>query len=216
MNYTEFKTTVEDYVEDSFSATDFATMTKLAEQKIYQVAQFPASRKSATNTLTVNSPYLSAPDDYLAPLAMAVISASGVYSYLLDKDVNFIREVYPNPTVTGTPRYYAMFGPQSADANELVFILGPTPSAALSVELHYFAFPESIVTASTTWLGDNCELALLKAIIYEAGIFMKEEADVMNVYKEEMAAAMAIAKQLIDGKNRQDDYRSGQYRAKVT
>jgi hypothetical protein len=146
---------------------------------------------------------------------MASLTAAGIYNFMYEKDVNFIREAYPDPTVTGTPKYYARFGPRSTDDAELVFILGPTPSAALTVELHYFAFPESIVTATTTWLGDNCELALLKAIIYEAGIFMKEEADVMAVYKEEMSAALAVAKQLIDGKNRQDAYRSGQYRTKV-
>jgi hypothetical protein len=136
MNYTELKTAVEDYTENSFSATDFATMTELAEQKIYNTVQLPALRKNVTGTLTSGNKYLQCPSDFLSVFSMAVILADGSYEYLLDKDVNFIRQAYPTPTSTGTPRYYAIFGPQSGDPDELTFIVGPTPNANLGVELH--------------------------------------------------------------------------------
>jgi hypothetical protein len=133
MNYAELKTAVEDYTENSFSATDFATMTKLAEQKIYNSVQLTALRKNVTGVLTSGNKYLQCPTDFLSVFSMAVILANGSYEYLLDKDVNFIRQAYPTPTSTGTPRYYALFGPRSDDAKELTFILGPTPNASLTV-----------------------------------------------------------------------------------
>ena len=154
MNYTELKTAVEDYTENTFSSTVFAELTKLTEQKIYNSVQLPALRKNVTGTLTSGNQYLSAPTDFLSVFSLAVIDGTGRYLYLLNKDVNFIREAYPTPSSTGVPKYYAIFGPTSNDPNELSLILGPTPNAALSAELHYFYYPESIVTANTSWLGD--------------------------------------------------------------
>ena len=215
MNYTELKTAVEDYTENSFSATDFATMTKLAEQKIYNTVQLPSLRKNVTGTLTVNNKYLQCPADFLSVFSLAVILADGSYEYLLDKDVNFIRQAYPTPTSTGTPRYYAIFGPRSDDPNELTFIVGPTPSASLSVELHYFYYPVSIVTANTSWLGDNFDSVLFNGVMVEAARYMKEEPDVVANYEQQFAQSLILLKQLGDGKNRQDAYRNGQVRVKV-
>jgi len=215
MNYTELKTAVEDYTENSFSATDFANMTELAEQKIYNTVQLPALRKNVTGFLTANNKYLQCPSDFLSVFSMAVILADGSYEYLLDKDVNFIRQAYPTPTSTGTPRYYAIFGPQSSDPNELTFIVGPTPSASLSVELHYFYYPVSIVTAGTSWLGDNFDSVLFNGVMVEAARFMKEEPDVVAMYEQQFAQSLLLLKQLGDGKNRQDAYRNGQVRVKV-
>jgi hypothetical protein len=215
MNYTELKTAVEDYTENSFSATDFATMTELAEQKIYNTVQLPSLRKNVTGTLTANNKYLQCPSDFLSVFSLAVILADGSYEYLLDKDVNFIRQAYPTPTSTGTPRYYAIFGPQSSDPNELTFIVGPTPNANLSVELHYFYYPVSIVTANTSWLGDNFDSVLFNGVMVEAARFMKEEADVVTMYEQQFAQSLILLKQLGDGKNRQDAYRNGQVRVKV-
>ena len=215
MNYTELKTAVEDYTENTFSATDFATMTELAEQKIYNSVQLPSLRKNVTGTLTVNNKYLQAPSDFLSVFSLAVVLADGSYEYLLDKDVNFIRQAYPTPTSTGTPRYYAIFGPRSDDPNELTFILGPTPNAALTAELHYFYYPQSIVTANTSWLGDNFDSVLFNGVMVEAARYMKEEPDIIQNYEQQFAQSLILLKQLGDGKNRQDAYRSGQVRVKV-
>lgn len=214
MNYSELQTAVEDFTENTFSAADFATMTKLAEQKIYNAVQLPALRKNVTGTLTSGNQYLSAPTDFLSVFSMAVIS-SGEYAYLLNKDVNFIRESFPNPSTTGTPKYYALFGPDSSNNTELTFILGPTPGAGLTVELHYFYYPQSIVTAGTSWLGDNFDSALFNAVMVEAARFMKQEQDIVAMYEKQFQDSLVLLKQLGDGKNRQDAYRSGQVRVKV-
>jgi hypothetical protein len=220
MNYTQLKTAVEDYTENSFSATDFATMTKLAEQKIYNTVQLPSLRKNVTGSMTSGNKYLQAPSDFLSVFSMAVILADGSYEYLLDKDVNFIRQAYPTPTSTGTPRYYAIFGPRSDNENELTFILGPTPSASLSVELHYYYYPVSIADtvlnpSGTSWLGDNFDSVLFNGVMVEAARYMKEEQDVVAMYEQQFAQSLILLKQLGDGKNRQDAYRNGQVRVKV-
>ena len=214
MDYQSLKTAVEDFSENTFSAADFATMTKLAEQKIYNAVQLPALRKNVTGTLTSGNQYLSAPTDFLSVFSMAVIS-SGEYAYLLNKDVNFIRESFPNPSTTGTPKYYALFGPDSSNNTELTFILGPTPGAGLTVELHYFYYPQSIVTAGTSWLGDNFDSALFNAVMVEAARFMKQEQDIVAMYEKQFQDSLVLLKQLGDGKNRMDAYRSGQVRVKV-
>lgn len=215
MNYTELQTAVEDYTENTFSAPDFATMTQLAEQRIYNSVQLPALRKNVTGTLTQGNKYLSAPSDFLSVFSLAVVDGSGNYEYLLDKDVNFIRSAFPNPSTQGTPKYYALFGPDSGNPDELTLILGPTPSAALTAELHYFYYPESIVTANTSWLGDNFDSVLFNAVMVEAARFMKQEPDIVADADKQYAQSLTLLKNLGDGKNRQDAYRSGQVRTKV-
>lgn len=216
MNYTELKTAVEDSTENTFSATDFATLTKLAEQKIYNSVQLPALRKNVTGTLSAGNKYLAAPNDFLSVFSLAVFpTAGGEYIYLIDKDVNFIREAFPNPTTTGTPKYYAIFGPVYNLPTELTFILGPTPSAGFSAELHYFYYPESIVTANTSWLGDNFDSVLFNAVMVEAGRFMQTEQDIMGMYQKQFDESFILLKNLGDGKNRMDAYRNGQVRYPV-
>ena len=144
------------------------------------------------------------------------ITFQGDYTYLLNKDVNFIREVYPNPRDLALPKYYAIFGPQSANQTELSFILGPTPDAQYYAELHYYYYPESITTASTTWLGDNFDTVLLYGSLVEAYTYMKGEQDLIVLYDTKYKEALALAKRLGDGMERQDAYRSGQYRQAVT
>jgi hypothetical protein len=149
--------------------------------------------------------------------SLAIINASGEYEYLLNKDVNFIRQAYPQPTDTGIPRYYALFGPRSDNAAELTFILGPTPDAAYGAELHYFFYPPSItVSPYTSWLGDNFDSVLLYGSLVEAYTYMKGEQDMMALYNGKYQEALALAKRLGDGMERQDAYRSGQYRQAVT
>lgn len=215
MNYTQLKTACEDYTENTFSATDFATMTQLAEQRIYNSVQLPALRKNVTGTLTTNNKYLGAPTDFLSVFSLAVIDGSGNYEYLLNKDVNFIRSAFPNPSATGTPKYYALFGPDSVTPTELTFILGPTPNASLTTELHYFYYPVSIVTAGTSWLGDNFDSVLFNAVMVEATRFMKQEPDIVAETDKQYVQSLTLLKNLGDGKNRQDAYRNGQLRTQV-
>lgn len=215
MNYAELVTAVEDYTENTFPTADMNTFIEQAEQKIYNTVQLPALRKNSTATLTNGNKYLSCPSDFLSVFSLAVILANGEYVYLLDKDVNYIREAYPNPTTTGVPRFYAIFGPQTSFPNELSLILGPTPNSAYGVELHYFYYPESIVTAGTSWLGDNFDSALLNGTLMEAITYMKGEQDVVALYKQRYDESMFLLKQLGDGKNRQDAYRNGQVRVPV-
>lgn len=216
MNYTELKTAVEDAVENSFSATDFATMTNLAEQKIYNAVQLASLRRNMTGSLTPSNPYLAAPSDFMSVYSLAVIDGSGNYSFLLNKDVNFLRESFPNPSVTGKPKYYAIFGPDSGNVNELVFMLGPTPSASLTAELHYFYYPVSIAIAGTSWLGDNFDSVLFNGVMCEAARWMKQEQDVIAMMDKEFGQSLILLKNLGDGKQRQDAYRSGQTRNKVS
>jgi hypothetical protein len=215
LTYSQLQTAVEDYTENTFSATDFATMTKVAEQKIYNAVQLPALRKNVTGVLSQGNKYLTTPNDFLSVFSLAVIDGTGKYSYLLNKDVNFIRESYPDPATEGTPRYYAIFGPVFNLPTELTFILGPTPTSGLSAELHYFYYPESIVTAGTSWLGDNFESVLLNAVLVEAARFMKAEQDTVQLYAAQFNESFELLKQLGDAKNRQDAYRSGQVRYPV-
>ena len=214
MNYAQLQTAVQDYCENTFTTADFATMTQLAEQKIYNSVQLPSLRKNVMGALTATNQYLALPDDFLSVFSLAVIE-EGVYTYLLNKDVNFIREAYPTPTSTGTPKYYAVFGPDSATLQELTLILGPTPSAGLTAELHYFYYPVSIVTAGTSWLGDNFDSALFNAVMVEAIRFMKGEADLVAMYDSQYQQSLMLLKNLGDGKLRQDAYRSGQVRTQV-
>lgn len=215
MNYSELTAAIQDYCENTFTSTQLATFVQNAEQRIYNSVQLPALRKNVTGSTTDGNKYVAAPSDFLSVFSFAVVDGDGNYEYLLNKDVNFIRQAYPNPNDTGLPRYYAIFGPQSNDFDELTFILGPTPDDDYVVELHYFYYPQSIVTANTSWLGDNFESALLYGSILEAYTFMKGEPDVMAGYKQRYDEAMFLLKQLGDGKDREDAYRSGQVRLKV-
>jgi hypothetical protein len=190
-------------------------MIKQAEQRIYNTVQISNLRKNVTGTLTSGNKYLSAPDDFLSTYSLAIYSTGGDYLYLLNKDVNFIRDAYPNPTDTGKPKHYAIFGPQSNDVKELTFILGPTPDATYNAELHYYYYPESIVTASQTWLGDNFDSALLNGTMVEAIRYMKGEPDLVKFYNEMYLQSIALLKNLGDGKQRMDAYRDGQVRTQV-
>jgi len=232
MNYSELSSAIQTYTENNFptiTLADSSTVSSTAqinrfieqaEQRIYNSVQFPSLRKNVTGTITANNKYLSCPDDFLAPYSLAVFPyGGGSYTYLLNKDVNFMREAYPSPTDTGTPKYYALFGPTVSGAiisNELSFILGPTPDTAYSAELHYYYYPESITTATTSWLGDNFDTVLLYGSLVEAYTFMKGEQDLIALYNQKYMEALALAKRLGDGMERQDAYRSGQFRQAVT
>jgi len=303
MNYGQLVVAIQNYTENSFNYADeptpVITFIQQAEQRIYNSVQFPSLRKNSTGTTSANNKYLSCPSDFLSVYSMAVYPTGGDYNFLLNKDVNFIREAYPSPTDTGAPLYYALFGPQSTNEAELTFILGPTPDAAYNVELHYFYYPESIVqrpaltlgtlvgglsytngtyfgapltggtgygaqativvaggavtsvtltqggygyvvgdslscsvignglnfaipvatvgnTSGQTWLGDNFDTVLLYGSLVEAYTYMKGETDMVALYDAKYKDALSLAKRLGDGLERQDAYRSGQFRQSVT
>ena len=216
MTYTELVTFVTDYCENTFPTADMNTFIKQAEQRIYNTVQLANLRKNVTGTVTSGNKYLSCPNDFLSVYSLALFPVGGgEYLYLLNKDVNFMREAYPNPTTTGKPKHYAIFGPQSNDVNELSFIVGPTPSTTYSAELHYYYIPESIVTAGQTWLGDNFDSALLYGTMCEAVTYMKGEPDMVKLYQDRYVQAIALLKNLGDGKQRGDAYRDGQVRTQV-
>ena len=217
MNYADLVTAVSDYTENTVPTADMNTFIQQAETRIYNTVQFPSLRKNVTGTTTPSNKYLACPTDFLAPYSMAAVNpTTGAYTYMLNKDVNFIREAYPTPPSTGSPKYYALFGPATGAPAELSFILGPTPDSAYTVELHYFFYPESIVTAGTTWLGDNFSPVLLYGTLVEAYTYMKGEQDMMQLYNTKYMEAISMAKRLGDGMERQDAYRSGQFRQQVT
>ena len=304
MNYTELSNALQAYTENTEAdfVANIPVFVEQAEQRIYNSVQFPSIRKNVTGAMTTSNKYLQCPTDFLAVYSLAVINASGEYEYLLNKDVNFIRQAYPQPTDTGLPKYYALFGPRSDNEAELTFILGPTPDSGYSAELHYYYYPVSIVqssiatvgtitggsayttgtyfdvpltggtgsgalatitvasgavtavtvtnggiqytvgntmtaaatsiggtgsgfsvpvasvnnTSGTSWLGDNFDTVLLYGSLVEAYTYMKGETDMMQLYNQKFMEALALAKRLGDGMERQDAYRSGQFRQKVT
>ena len=208
MNYSELTTNIEDICEQTFTASQLAMFTQQAEQKIYTTVDLPAFRKNQTGSLTLNNKYLTMPTGMLYVYSLAVIDADGDYYYLLNKDVNFIREAYPGPTDTGQPKHYAVF-----DQN--TFILGPTPNANYNSEIHFSYYPESIVTAGTTWLGEEFDSALLNGALVEAIRFQKGEADMVALYEKLYVQALTLLIQVGDGKLRGDAYRDGQIKRKV-
>jgi len=220
MTYTELVNAIQAYTENTESnfVAEIPVFVTQAEQRIYNSVQFPSLRKNMTGVTQSGNKYLSCPDDFLSTYSLAVIDADGNYEYLLNKDVNFIRQAYPNPnTDTGIPKYYALFGPKVVSgviSDELSFILGPTPNANYNVELHFYYYPESITVAADghTWLGDNFDTVLLYGSLVEAYTYMKGENDMMSLYNQKYMEALALAKRLGDGLERSDAYRSGQYR----
>ena len=236
MNYTTLYNTIQTYTENQFpdvylasgstvnATTQINTFITQAEQRIYNSVQFPSLRKNQYTPITSSNKYISLPEDFLSVYSLALVTGvtgadldTGTFEYLLNKDVNFIRQAYPTPNDTGVPKYYALFGPtivSSAITNELSLIVGPTPDATYYVELHYYYYPESITTVSggQTWLGDNFDSVLLYGSLVEAYTFMKGEVDIITGYDAKYKEALALAKRLGDGMERTDAYRSGQYR----
>lgn len=213
MNYTELVTAVQDYSENSESTfvTHIPDFVKAAEKRIYNYVQLPVMRTTSAGALTLGSQYFTLPSDFLAPYSFATV-ASNVTTFLIQKDVEYIREAYPTSTSTGTPVHYAIFDHDS-------FIVGPTPSSALTTELQYFKYPTTIVTASTTWLGDNFEMVLLYGTLCEAARYMKqtlgEDGGMLAVFEKRFQEDLIQLKRLGDGLDRRDAYRSGQARVEV-
>jgi hypothetical protein len=236
VQYSQLSEQIQAFTENTFPGTgtwDNRVVTskqqidqfiKNAEQRIYNTVQFPSLRKNVMGTVSNGNKYLSTPNDFLSVYSIAIVDQAGRYEFLLNKDVNFIRQAYPSPASTGIPKYYALFGPTTTSdvppiiTNELSIILGPTPNATYSAELHYYYYPESIVDSQDgrTWLGDNFDTVLLYGALVEAAIFMKAEVETLTVYQAKYADALGQAKRLGDGLERGDSYRDGQYKQPVT
>ena len=210
MNYAQLVTAIEDYTESSESVfvSNIPNFVQLAEERIYNAVQIPAIRRNVIGNVTTGDKYLSLPTDYLATFSLAVVDNDGNQQFLLDKDVNFIRQAYPNPVDSGLPKYYGQFAPYT-------FILGPTPDQNYQVELHQYYYPESIVTAGTSWIGDNFETVLLYGSLREAVIFQKGEQDMVAYYEQKYQESMALLQELGDGKERRSAYRDGQLKLPV-
>lgn len=202
MNYTELKTNIQDICEQTFTDDQLAMFTQQAEQLIFATVDLPAMRKNQTGNMSLNNKYLTMPSNILYVYSLAVIDGTGDYHYLLNKDVSFMREAYPLPTATGLPVHYGIFG-------QTTFILGPTPDAAYQSEIHYAEYPASIVTAGTTWLGEEFDSALLNGALVEAIRFQKGEPDMVALYQKMYIDAMALLKNLGSGRLETDTYRSG-------
>lgn len=236
MTYNELFIAIKNYVQNDFPNNTWTSSTsgtvtstgkqqidlfiEQAEERIYNTVQIPALRKNVTGVTTNGNKYLSCPSDFLSVFSMAVIDADGNYEYLLNKDVNFIRAVYPSPSTTGLPKYYALFGPTVASnviTDELSFILGPTPNAIYNVELHYYYYPESITIAADgrTWLGDSYSPALLYGALIEAYTFLKGEQDLLSLYDGKFKEALSQLNRLGTGLERGDAYRDGQAKIQV-
>ena len=210
MNYAQLTQAILDYTE-SYEQTfidNVPLFVQQCEERVYNAVQIPAIRKNQTGNFTQSDKYLALPSDYLASFSMAVILADGSQEFLIDKDVNFIRQAYPSPTDEGVPRYYAQFEPYT-------YIIGPTPDANYNVELHYYYYPQSIVTAGTSWLGDNFETVLLYGSLREAVIFQKGESDMVTYYESKYQESLALLRELGDGKDRRSAYRDGQLKLPV-
>jgi len=222
MTYNELVAAIESYTQnyESDFVANIPTFVTQTETRIYNTVQIPALRKNVTGVTTDGNKYLSCPSDFLSVFSIAVIDGTGNYEYLLNKDVNFMRAAYPNPSTEGLPKYYALFGPtvtSNVITDELSFILAPTPDDAYDVELHYYYYPESITTAADgrTWLGDNYDPVLLYGSLVEAYTFMKGEQDMMTYYEKKYQDALGQLNRLGSGLERGDAYRDGQYKMKV-
>ena len=210
MTYTELNAAINSYSENSFDTTDIDTFIQQAEQRIFNTVQLPDLRRNQVGNTTSGNKYLTTPSDWLSTYSLAVVDSNNEYTYLINKDVNFIRESFPDTDSAfyGKPEYYAIF-------DDNTFILGPTPDQNYTVELHYFYYPTSIVTAGTSWLGDNFDTALFYGSLLEAATYLKAEPDTIANYNQRYMDAISMLKQLGDGKDRRDAYRSGQARYEV-
>ena len=210
MNYTELVAAIQSYTEDEYPTADINLFIQQAEERIFNSVQIPDLRKNVTGTMTAGNKYLNVPSDWLATFSLAVIDTDNTYTYLLNKDVNFIRESFPDidNTYWKKPEYYAVF-------DDTTFILGATPDAAYDSELHYYYYPQSIVVAGTSWLGDNFDSTLLYGSLLEAATYLKADADTITNYNNRYKEAMDLIQNLGEGKNRRDAYRSGQARIPV-
>jgi hypothetical protein len=209
LNYTQLVSAIEDYLQynDAVFVNNINVIIQQAEDRIYQSVQAPVERRNSTGALTINNQYLGVPSGMLSVASISVVSA-GQYTFLLPREVSFMREAYPSPTVTGLPKCYALF-------DQTTFIVGPTPDESYAVELNYHAKPDSIVTAGTSWIGDNFESILLSACLLESYIFLKGDADLIQLYDNRYKEALSTFQLLGEGLDERDSFRNGTKRMQI-
>lgn len=213
MNYTQLSQAIQDYTEN-YEATFVANIPNFVQQneeRIYRSVMIPELRKNVTGSLTANNKYLARPSDFLSVFSLAVIDGDGDYNYLIDKDVNFMREAYPSGSTTGLPKYYGQFDGDVASTSYGNLIVAPTPDLSYQVELHYYYDPPSIVDTGTSWLGENAETVLLYGSLVEAYVFMKGDGDLMAAYKSQYDESLQRLG-VIDYRSKRDSYREGEPR----
>lgn len=215
MLYADLVARVSDTTENTFDTEVMNNFIRQAEVRIYNTVQLANLRKEGSGTFSIGTATVNCPTDLLSIYSVSLVDGTGAYQYLLNKDINFIREAYPNPATTGTPKHYALTQPTTGVDLTLRLTVGPTPGAALTYYINYFYRPESIVTASETWLGDHFDNALFNGTLVEAARYMKAEPDIVAMYNDMYLQSIALLKNLGDGKQRQDAYRSGQVRTQV-
>lgn len=217
LTYAQLSEAIQNYTEvnESTFVDNIPNFIKNTETLVNNTVQLPAFRKNVTGETTIDFPYIDLPTDFLSVFSLAVTGydIAGVitqtpYTYLLQKDVNFIREAYPVATTGGAPKYYSIF-------SNTALLVGPTPDKCYTLEMHYYAYPESIVTAGTSWLGDNFSSVLLWGSLVEASIYLKSEQDMVTYYQTKYDEAMNLLKQLGDGRDREDNFRTVQVRQQV-
>jgi|TARA_R100000149_G_C5832768_1_gene107711 hypothetical protein len=210
--FTTLKQAIQDYTENTETTfvNNLSRFILQAEERMYRSISIPDLRKVVTASLVASQRFLSKPSDFLNTYSIAVIQSDNSYKFLLEKDPSFIREAYPTTATTGVPEYYA-------NHSSTEFILAPTPSSTLTVQLHYAYDPESITVASsgTSWLGDNAEAALLYASLIEAYIFMKGDADVLQMYENKYQDSISQLSNLVEGRLKRDSYRDGEPRIEM-
>ena len=204
MNYTELTNAIKEYTDNTETTfvNNIPNFVRQTEERIYRSILIPELRKNVTTSLTTSNRFLAKPTDFLAVFSIAVVDGSSNYSFLLPKDVNFIREAYPATATSGLPVYYSLFDGDN-------FLIAPTPDSTYTVQLHYYYDPPSIVTSSTSWLGDNAEATLLYGTLVEAYTFMKGEQDVLKMYAERFVESATRLKNYAEGVENTDAYRVG-------
>tara|TARA_R100001163_G_C5067150_1_gene206092 strand:- start:2303 stop:2980 length:678 start_codon:yes stop_codon:yes gene_type:complete len=214
--FAELKTAIQSYTDNSETTfvSNLSNFIKSAEQRIFAAVDLENFRKNATGVMTSGNQYLRTPTDFLAPFSI-YITTSGSEGFLLEKDVNFIREAFPDVTTTGTPLYYGFFDSSVTAATGLInanLILGPTPNSNYAVEMHYYYKPDSLTAGADseyTWLSQNAPNALLYGSLIEAYIFMKGEQDVVALYEGRFNESMSRLKDLAEARENSDAYREG-------
>ena len=206
MNYTSLKANVEDICEQTFTADQHALFAQQAEQLIYNTVDLTSMRNVDSGSLTAGNELYTTPDGYLYTYSFAIVN-NDTQTFLLNKDSNFLREAYPNASVEGEPKYYALF-------DDDTFMLAPTPTSGYTTELHYFYSPPSIteVAGGETWLGTNAPECLLYGSMVQANLFLKGEPDMQQLYEGQYQEALARLRNESAGKSMQDSYRYGQPR----
>ncbi len=202
MNYTDLVQQIKDQLE--YSETTFVAsipdFVKRAEERIFRMVQIPDLRRVSTSNFVASNEFVTVPTDYLSTYSFAVTDGSGILSYMLNKEYEFIQTSYPDNTIEGLPRFYAIVDDDTIQ-------VAPVPDSTYAIEIFYFYLPTSIVSSQNTWLGDNAGNTIFWGSVVEGYKFLKGEGDLMQMYDNSFAEAIAELKILAEGRERRGTYR---------